>query len=75
MPWFSGGHRHFAQPQWRGEAAEGRALLVHAEQGFGDTLQFCRYVPLAAARVCASSCKCQSHCPGCCAIFPASIDY
>jgi tetratricopeptide (TPR) repeat protein len=43
--------RHdFAQPQWRGEAAGGRALLIHAEQGFGDTLQFCRYVPLAAAR-------------------------
>lgn len=47
---FSGGRRRFAQPQWRGEAAEGRTLLVHAEQGFGDTLQFCRYVPLAAAR-------------------------
>jgi tetratricopeptide (TPR) repeat protein len=42
--------RIFAQPQWRGEPAAGRTLLIHAEQGFGDTLQFCRYGPLAAAR-------------------------
>ncbi len=42
--------RNLAQPQWRGEAAEGRTLLIHAEQGFGDTLQFCRYAAMAAAR-------------------------
>jgi tetratricopeptide (TPR) repeat protein len=42
--------RNFAQPQWRGDTAVGRTLLIHAEQGFGDTLQFCRYGPLAAAR-------------------------
>ena len=42
--------RSYTQPQWRGEPAEGRTLLVHAEQGFGDTLHFCRYAALAAAR-------------------------
>ena len=44
------GRRPFAQPQWHGEAAAGRTLLIHAEQGFGDTLQFCRYGPMAGAR-------------------------
>jgi tetratricopeptide (TPR) repeat protein len=42
--------RRLPQPQWRGEPAAGRRLLIHAEQGFGDTLQFCRFAPLAAAR-------------------------
>jgi len=42
--------RNFVQPQWRGEAASGRTLLIHAEQGFGDTIQFCRYALLAHAR-------------------------
>jgi Flp pilus assembly protein TadD len=40
----------FAQPQWHGEPAEGQTLLIHAEQGFGDTIQFCRYAPLAVGR-------------------------
>jgi tetratricopeptide (TPR) repeat protein len=43
-------HRAFVQPRWRGEAADGKTLLIHAEQGFGDTVQFCRYASLAAAR-------------------------
>jgi Flp pilus assembly protein TadD len=42
--------RHFAQPQWRGEVGSGQTLLIHAEQGFGDSLQFCRYAALAAGR-------------------------
>jgi hypothetical protein len=36
---------------WLGhESLEGRRVLVYAEQGFGDTLQFVRYVPLLAAK-------------------------
>jgi Tfp pilus assembly protein PilF len=44
------GRRNFSVPQWRGEPGEGRVLLVHAEQGFGDTIQFCRLAALAAER-------------------------
>jgi tetratricopeptide (TPR) repeat protein len=39
--------RDFAAPLWLGQAdLAGRTLLIHAEQGFGDTLQFCRYLKL-----------------------------
>jgi len=39
-------------PQWQGENLEGRRILVHDEGGFGDTLQFIRFVPgLVADRV------------------------
>lgn len=44
------GRRNFSQPQWRGEPGNGRTLLIHAEQGYGDSLQFSRLLPLAAAR-------------------------
>ena len=38
----------FAKAQWKGEEAKGRVLLIRSEQGFGDSIQFCRYAMLAA---------------------------
>ena len=38
-------HR-FKVPRWDGSNFKGRRLLVHCEQGFGDTLQFIRYLPM-----------------------------
>ena len=43
--------RSFDQPLWLGEESlAGRTILLWAEQGLGDTLQFCRYAELAKAR-------------------------
>jgi tetratricopeptide (TPR) repeat protein len=43
--------RDFAAPLWLGDGSlEGKTILLHAEQGFGDTLQFVRYAPLVAGQ-------------------------
>ena len=47
---FKRAERNFAQPRWTGsQAIAGKTILLHAEQGFGDTIQFCRYAPRVAA--------------------------
>ncbi|MEM7070906.1 MAG: tetratricopeptide repeat protein [Pseudomonadota bacterium] len=38
--------RHFSRPQWEGEPLDGQIILIHCEQGYGDSLQFARYLPL-----------------------------
>ena len=43
-------HRTWPQPMWLGQVSlAGKTILLHSEQGFGDTLQFCRYAKLVAA--------------------------
>lgn len=39
-----------AKPHWEGSALGGRRLLIHAEQGLGDTLQFARFIAPAIRR-------------------------
>ena len=40
----------FRQPRWRGDVLQGKRVLLHAEQGLGDAIQFCRYAAMVAAR-------------------------
>ncbi|NTW16851.1 MAG: tetratricopeptide repeat protein [Syntrophaceae bacterium] len=46
---FTSPRRNFSQPVWLGSGSiNGRTILLHTEQGLGDTFQFCRYVKLVA---------------------------
>ena len=41
----------FSQPMWLGqESIQGKTILIHVDEGLGDTIQFVRYVPMVAAR-------------------------
>ena len=43
--------RPFTQPRWNGEIVPDQTLFVHGEQGFGDFIQFARFLPMARQRV------------------------
>lgn len=49
-PDFTTPAKDLQQPLWDGGGVDGKTILLHTEQGFGDTLQFVRYAPLVAAR-------------------------
>jgi tetratricopeptide (TPR) repeat protein len=59
LPAFNEPARRFRAPMWRGERLEGGTLLLHAEQGLGDTLQFVRFATLAAQRCATVALECQ----------------
>jgi tetratricopeptide (TPR) repeat protein len=43
--------RHFTKPMWLGEMPiAGKTILLHSDEGFGDTIQFSRYATLVAQR-------------------------
>src|SRR5205814_3186320 len=49
----------YGKPRWNGEAVEGKTVLVHAEQGLGDTLQFVRYLKMVKERGARVAFECQ----------------
>ena len=48
--WLKTLHGDFAQPRWQGEDIAGKTLLIYAEQGAGDTIQYARYIPMVAEK-------------------------
>lgn len=47
---FTSRPRNFSQPQWDGtQSLPGKTILLHAEQGLGDTIQFCRFAAIVRA--------------------------
>ena len=42
--------RDFAQPLWDGADLAGKTILIYADEGYGDTIQFIRFVPQVAQR-------------------------
>ena len=47
---FTSKPRNFDKPLWLGDVPlEGKVILIHAEQGFGDSIQFARYIPMVSA--------------------------
>src|SRR5581483_5313955 len=74
--------RPFPAPLWDGTPLQGRTILLHAEQGFGDTIQFLRYALLAKERGGKVVVECQpallalaATCPGIDQLLPRGSDF
>ena len=51
MPLLKGALPEVSKPMWLGEESiDGKTILVHADEGLGDSIQFVRYIPLLAER-------------------------
>jgi tetratricopeptide (TPR) repeat protein len=51
IPAYTASYPKFEQPMWRGEEPiMGKTILIHVDEGFGDTLLFARYAPMVAAQ-------------------------
>ena len=48
--WWTNIHGEFTRPRWNGEELNGRTVLLYAEQGLGDAMQYVRYVPFVHDR-------------------------
>ena len=42
--------RQFVQPVWDGSSLQGKTILLHVEQGLGDSIQFIRYAPILSSQ-------------------------
>ena len=50
IPALSAGYPKFSQPMWLGkETIDGKTVLIHTDEGLGDSIQFARYAPMVAA--------------------------
>ena len=49
--WDARNTRKIARPEWKGETAPDKTVLVHAEQGFGDAIQMIQFLPTVRERV------------------------
>ena len=69
-----GGFPVLPQPLWDGSPLNGKTILLHSEQGVGDTLQFIRYAPLVKERGAEFYSPVRAKWCGCCGDVPASIN-
>ncbi len=48
--WYTALAQQITYPRWQGESLTGKTIFVGCEAGYGDMLQFCRYVPMLKQR-------------------------